>query len=244
MSAPIKRKRNDSSAPSTPAEPTGRRSARNKDRLTDDPGEAGGHGVLYQLGEDEDGREAKAGSRQTQVRNSSQDVERAMRNLQHMEDSLQKVVKRQQRAVETSHLSTDGNDSIAAETTLPVKHAPPHRSGKDQVVNRRDKEDPKSTEQAPLNNHEADLEEGDLDAEPIEDAADRGARRPPPVNSEKLPLPWKGRLGYVRPDNPGWNQGQLTGLDQTMKTEELTDPRDLGMPQHLFESFEPTGLLL
>jgi UV DNA damage endonuclease len=25
------------------------------------------------------------------------------------------------------------------------------------------------------------------------------AKRPPPVNSEYLPLPWKGRLGYVSP---------------------------------------------
>lgn len=29
------------------------------------------------------------------------------------------------------------------------------------------------------------------------DPAERGAARPPPVNSDRLPLPWKGRLGYV-----------------------------------------------
>lgn len=29
------------------------------------------------------------------------------------------------------------------------------------------------------------------------DSAERGAARPPPVNSDRLPLPWKGRLGYV-----------------------------------------------
>lgn len=29
------------------------------------------------------------------------------------------------------------------------------------------------------------------------DVAERGAKRPPPVNSDYLPLPWKGRLGYV-----------------------------------------------
>ena len=29
-------------------------------------------------------------------------------------------------------------------------------------------------------------------------SAERGARRPPPVNSDELPLPWSGRLGYVR----------------------------------------------
>ncbi|KUI70717.1 UV-damage endonuclease [Cytospora mali] len=29
------------------------------------------------------------------------------------------------------------------------------------------------------------------------DITDRGAKRPPPVNSDYLPLPWKGRLGYA-----------------------------------------------
>lgn len=31
------------------------------------------------------------------------------------------------------------------------------------------------------------------------DVAERGAKRTPPVNSDYLPLPWKGRLGYVSP---------------------------------------------
>ena len=31
----------------------------------------------------------------------------------------------------------------------------------------------------------------------VPDVADRGAKRPPPVNSDYLPLPWGGRLGYV-----------------------------------------------
>ncbi|KAJ4046503.1 UV-damage endonuclease [Fusarium oxysporum] len=31
----------------------------------------------------------------------------------------------------------------------------------------------------------------------MNDGMDRGANRPPPVNSETLPLPWKGRLGYA-----------------------------------------------
>lgn len=53
---------------------------------------------------------------------------------------------------------------------------------------------------------EEDVDEWDLrqdpdgdDAAPAEDAdalRDEG-RRPPPVNSDYLPLPWKGRLGYV-----------------------------------------------
>lgn len=31
------------------------------------------------------------------------------------------------------------------------------------------------------------------------DTVRKEAQRPPPVNSDYLPLPWKGRLGYVSP---------------------------------------------
>ena len=92
-------------------------------------------------------------------------------------------------------------------------------------------------------NHDAEIAEGDLAAEPMDDV-ERGARRPPPVNSDTLPLPWTGRLGYVRSEDPGSSHGQPAGLAQTTKTEELTENRDLGMPKHLFESFEPAGILL
>merc|ERR1712000_251290 len=61
---------------------------------------------------------------------------------------------------------------------------------------------------------------GDLAAEPMDDV-ERGARRPPPVNSDTLPLPWTGRLGYVRSEDPGSSHGQPAGLAQTTKTDEL-----------------------
>lgn len=44
-------------------------------------------------------------------------------------------------------------------------------------------------------NNEADLLDEDH-SEPVEDLAE-ALSRPPPVNSDYLPLPWKGRLGYV-----------------------------------------------
>ena len=39
--------------------------------------------------------------------------------------------------------------------------------------------------------------EADEDVEADEDEIKEASRRPPPVNSDYLPLPWKGRLGYV-----------------------------------------------
>jgi UV DNA damage endonuclease len=53
--------------------------------------------------------------------------------------------------------------------------------------------------------------------------------RPPPVNSEYLPLPWKGRLGYVCSRNA------------TMHTR-LTDAS--GLSQHLSSQFNPPRLQL
>ncbi|KAB5529069.1 UV-endonuclease UvdE-domain-containing protein [Coniochaeta sp. 2T2.1] len=41
---------------------------------------------------------------------------------------------------------------------------------------------------------EGDLEDG---TDPVLEVAERGAARPPAVNSSYLPLPWKGRLGYA-----------------------------------------------
>jgi UV DNA damage endonuclease len=43
-----------------------------------------------------------------------------------------------------------------------------------------------------LDDPEAEGDEG-ADEEEIKEAS----MRPPPVNSDYLPLPWKGRLGYV-----------------------------------------------
>ena len=238
MPAAMKRKRNGASVPSSPAEPARRRSARNKHAFREDSAEPAALGVLYANGEGE--RRPRA--ERTNSRESKQDVQRAMRNLQAMEDSFQSAVKRQQQAVDTSDLSVDMDEVISTDTTVPIVPSQPHRPGKKEVVNDH-REDSGSIEQAPLSNHDAEIAEGDLAAEPMDDV-ERGARRPPPVNSDTLPLPWTGRLGYVRSEDPGWSHGQPTGLAQTTETEELTENRDLGMPKHLFKSFEPAGLLL
>ena len=54
-------------------------------------------------------------------------------------------------------------------------------------------ETPKRSAIESLTDQEADSEEI-IDEEEVQEALSR----PPPVNSDYLPLPWKGRLGYVR----------------------------------------------
>jgi hypothetical protein len=71
--------------------------------------------------------------------------------------------------------------------------------------------------------------DGDDEA-PVEDVdtLKKEAARPPPVNSDYLPLPWKGRLGYV-----GGLRDNSTNLLNC-----------IGMPKHLPTIFQSTSLYL
>jgi UV DNA damage endonuclease len=119
-----------------------------------------------------------------------------------MESELQSAVKQQREAIETSELNPVSDDLMNTDSPAPLQPKSSSRHAK-QVVNKGDDWCTNSVEQAPLNGHEAELAEGDIAAAAKASAADedgtsRGARRPPSVNSERLPLPWSGRLGYVR----------------------------------------------
>lgn len=124
---------------------------------------------------------------------SREAVERAMLDLSEMEQKLQDGVRRQRLAVESSDFSVHTN--AAAET---ASHTTSKLAAKELVPETsKDKPSTRTVEQ--LLGDELD---GDQDHGPEvavkEDSQDRCARRPPPVHSEKLPLPWSGRLGYVR----------------------------------------------
>jgi UV DNA damage endonuclease len=121
---------------------------------------------------------------------SQADMQRAIHHLQEMESELQSVVKRQQLAIETSSLNR------ATESTPEAERLP--KDPDHHVLNEDEHNEPNSVEQAPLDRRDAELAEGDVVAARDDDAVERGARRAPPVNSERLPLPWSGRLGYVR----------------------------------------------
>lgn len=69
-----------------------------------------------------------------------------------------------------------------------------------------------------------DLErDGEVGAD---EEVEKAALKPPPVNSGYLPLPWKGRLGYVR-KHPTFHH---TGNGSAARMPLLTF---LGVPQHL-----------
>ncbi|KAH7220627.1 UV-endonuclease UvdE-domain-containing protein [Fusarium oxysporum] len=128
------------------------------------------------------------------VWDTGEGVEEAMRELSEMEQKLQTVVRTQRLAVESSDLQV--KKEAANEPDIRPKMYSPN---KDTVVPRGNLEGKsKVVNSVPLDEYDAELATGDVaDAKGEDDGMDRGANRPPPVNSETLPLPWKGRLGYA-----------------------------------------------
>ncbi|UZP46619.1 hypothetical protein NXS19_014431 [Fusarium pseudograminearum] len=127
------------------------------------------------------------------VWDTGEGVEEAMRELSEMEHKLQDAVRTQRLAVESSDLHV--KKEIAQEPGIrPKVHAPNNNT-----VTARGKLNgkPKGVETAPLDEHDAELAADDMAEAKEENGVDRGANRPPPVNSDTLPLPWKGRLGYA-----------------------------------------------
>ncbi|KAL6879155.1 UV-endonuclease UvdE [Trichoderma novae-zelandiae] len=114
-----------------------------------------------------------------------------MRELGEMGLQLQSAVKLQRLAVETSDLFRGDTEKVREE-------AFGIRSRRRPKVEHEKR--PETKAEAPSVDVELDAEveaagasEEKADAEVVE----RSARRAPPVNSDMLPLPWKGRLGYA-----------------------------------------------
>ena len=188
---PPKRKRATAQSPAPVSTNPRRRSSRIVDKEvapddTDSPQD--GLGIITGGGK-------RARRKGGDARDSRKDVQRAMESLQDMENQLQSAVKRQQLAVENSDLTCEVDPDLDGDTTIPAK-----RPGKSTVINDHKRETADvEMEQEPLDAKEAVVAKRDLDPSTMEDdGIERGARREPPVNSEMLPLPWKGRLGYVR----------------------------------------------
>ncbi|KAI1733544.1 UV-endonuclease UvdE-domain-containing protein [Xylaria scruposa] len=131
----------------------------------------------------------------------------ALSGLQEMEDQLRSEVKRQKMAVQESEVkSFKLDEEHAALMPRPIKARPDVLSaGKEMKYLRGEKEGsgPKGDERTrPNTPEESQKSPGDEDADNTLEENDISAikqegARPPPVNSDYLPLPWKGRLGYA-----------------------------------------------
>lgn len=133
----------------------------------------------------------------TTVWDTEEGVQQAVQQLSQMEEHLKGAVRRQRLAVESSDLGTGGQDP----SDRPFARRRPNVDKGS--VNELPADLPDEIEKAPMDDYEADLAMGDMaEAKAEDDKVDRGAKRPPAVNSAALPLPWKGRLGYVSTSKP------------------------------------------
>ncbi|KAG8420626.1 hypothetical protein J3459_010910 [Metarhizium acridum] len=138
----------------------------------------------------EDGIDAEVNesrAKYTDGLSSKENVERAMHNLWEMENKLLNEAKRQRLAIEASNLEALAAKEDEAYGSQDVTKA--SIKYMDAVTTSTG-----TTRQTKSDNDINSVEETDsLENE----VGERGAKRPPPVNSDQLPLPWTGRLGYV-----------------------------------------------
>ncbi|RSL64708.1 UV-damage endonuclease [Fusarium duplospermum] len=127
------------------------------------------------------------------VWDTGEGVEEAMRELSEMEHKLQNAVRRQRLAVESSDLHVKVEPTMER-NIRPKMRTPPPNDTIPSTCGR----NAQSVEKAPMDGYQAELAAGDIvDAKADDEGFERGANRPPPVNSDRLPLPWSGRLGYA-----------------------------------------------
>lgn len=150
----------------------------------------------------------RGGQRQTKVQSGHDELKRAVESLDELDQNLLRAGKRQRRQIGASHVASDADGYIKQEaegveralssTDQRAKGKPPRTKRKtSRVAVGRDisgGEEEEDGDDAYVVS-DGDPEEGADD--PVLEVAERGAARPPAVNSSYLPLPWTGRLGYV-----------------------------------------------
>ncbi|SPQ24944.1 95927458-f189-4cf2-a718-2fdf0e9cdb0c [Thermothielavioides terrestris] len=130
------------------------------------------------------------------------DVQLAIEGLARMEHRLRSATKRQKLQIEEDTRLTETRVTAGQQVTrspsvrkASLKSTGLARLGLLPTVDEEDKDDFAGGLSGGKNQ---DLEARRIDVpEEVPDVPERGASRPPPVNSDYLPLPWKGRLGYA-----------------------------------------------
>ncbi|EFQ34879.1 UV damage endonuclease UvdE [Colletotrichum graminicola M1.001] len=139
--------------------------------------------------------------RRNKMADSHDDVKGAVRELGEMENRLQNATRTSRLAIEASVFTSSHNNLTPLENgafmpPLDASTADPEDRARKVEEERSGTPD---VDAAPIIGPEGEAAVGDVEDDKIraEDAPERGAAREPPVNSDYLPLPWKGRLGYA-----------------------------------------------
>ncbi|KAI2613438.1 UV-endonuclease UvdE [Hypoxylon sp. NC1633] len=144
-----------------------------------------------------------------------EDMEGVLHHLHEMEDGFRNDIKRQKLALDQSRVPCDpyldpgdvaflpkhdkaSPDSISPEFELRGLKDQKKKRGKQKTrpVKIEENDVDQATE-AYADGEPGDREEGCPKEEADASEVKQGGSRPPPVNSDYLPLPWKGRLGYA-----------------------------------------------
>ncbi|PFH62527.1 hypothetical protein XA68_13266 [Ophiocordyceps unilateralis] len=112
------------------------------------------------------------------ILSSKEAVEKAVHGLSEMDSRLHKEVRKQRIALQNSDLA----QVVVDKPRRPSRKQPPAK-----VI----------PQTETYIEGAAETNGADVDVEMEDVVPERGARRPPAVNSERLPLPWSGRLGYA-----------------------------------------------
>ncbi|RKK72788.1 hypothetical protein BFJ71_g17476, partial [Fusarium oxysporum] len=109
-------------------------------------------------------------------------VEEAMHKLSEMEHKLQNAARKERLAVETSDLHVEEGSTVASDIRSKI-----HSPEKEILPTTCMKAD--RLKRAPLGGPEDELAMTDIFNVEDDKGSDQGANRPPPVNSDRLPLP-------------------------------------------------------
>lgn len=157
-------------------------------------------------------------------------VRHAMRELSEMEHRLQNSTRNQRLVIETSHVVGGNKKRPKDQSWRPVvktELSNPEERAREVEEQRSGTPD---LDVAPIEGPEAEGAIADVEDDKLreEDAPERGAARAPPVNSDYLPLPWTGRLGYV---GAPWIRSCINRADVVK-----------GLSQHISTSCQPARL--
>ncbi|KAK0668076.1 putative UV-damage endonuclease [Cercophora samala] len=127
---------------------------------------------------------------------SKEGLRLAIEGLAQMERRLQRATKRQKLKVEETHL-TETLDEDEYKPRDEVATAGWKKRHQNPGVSKQP-DDQDRAERGMFGGEGLDPnQEAPVATEEALDVVERGAARPPPVNSDYLPLPWRGRLGYA-----------------------------------------------
>ncbi|KAH7318149.1 SET domain protein [Stachybotrys elegans] len=229
---PPKRKR--PTPPEASPMPDGPRRSSRYRKDDSEPGVTGRNGGRIAIKDFADGEQHDPSKKQSGIWASREDMKKAMRDLGDLEQRFQNSVRSQRLKVETSDIVSDmeriPNEGLQSNSEWQ------RRSTINDII---DQKPPSVLERAPFSDTDAERSIGDVAEARVDNEAEatsRGPDRPPAVNSDILPLPWNGRLGYACLNTYLRNANPPVFCSRTCRISSIIEHRhplkDPSLPEH------------